>query len=72
MRNHCSGAKEFSLRRAGGVRAAAIYGKAQRHQPRKLIYDNTLTKIAEGHPINKVDQLMPWQMNSQAAQKPCA
>jgi hypothetical protein len=22
---------------------------------------DTLTKIAEGHPINKINQLMPWQ-----------
>ena len=23
---------------------------------------DTLTKIAEGHPINKIDALMPWKM----------
>jgi hypothetical protein len=31
--------------------------------------NNTLTKIAEGHPINKIDQLMPWRMSSPAAEQ---
>jgi IS66 C-terminal element len=30
----------------------------------------TLTKIAEGHPINKIDQLMPWQMSAPAPDQP--
>ena len=61
---------------AGGVRAAAIYTLVQTAKLNGInpeaYLNNTLTKIAEGHPINKIDQLMPWQMNSQAAEKPCA
>jgi transposase len=25
---------------------------------------NTLTKIAEGHPISRIDELMPWRLES--------
>jgi hypothetical protein len=31
---------------------------------------NTLTKIAEGHPINKIDQLMPWRMSASDPKQP--
>ena len=49
---------------AGGVRAAAIYtivqtAKLNGVNPEAYLND-TLTKIAEGHPINRIDQLMPW------------
>ena len=30
----------------------------------------TLTKIAEGHPINKIDQLMPWRMSASDPKQP--
>ena len=58
----------------GGDRAAAIYtivqtAKLNGVNPEAYLKD-TLAKIAEGHPINKVDQLMPWQMNSPAAAQP--
>lgn len=48
----------------GGVRAAAIYtivqtAKLNGVNPEAYLND-TLTKIAEGHPINRIDQLMPW------------
>jgi hypothetical protein len=25
---------------------------------------NTLTKIAEGHPISRIDELLPWQIGT--------
>jgi hypothetical protein len=58
----------------GGDRAAAIYTLVQTAKlngvnPETYLKD-TLTKIAEGHPINKVDQLMPWQMSSPVAELP--
>jgi transposase len=31
---------------------------------------NTLTKIAEGHPINRIVELMPWQIASLDAAQP--
>ena len=37
---------------------------------REAYLKNTLTKIAEDHPINKIDQLMPWQMGPPAADQP--
>ncbi len=58
---------------AGGVRAAAIYTLVQTAKLNGInpeaYLNNTLTKIAEGHPINRIDQLMPWQMSSQAAEQ---
>jgi transposase len=30
---------------------------------------DTLTKIAEGQPINRIDQLMPWRMSAPATDK---
>ena len=29
-----------------------------------------LTKIADGHPINRIDELMPWRMTSTTAPQP--
>jgi hypothetical protein len=31
---------------------------------------NTLTKIAEGHPINRIVELMPWRVASLDAAQP--
>ena len=50
---------------AGGDRAASIYtivqtAKLNSVNPEAYLRD-TLTKIAEGHPINKIDALMPWK-----------
>jgi hypothetical protein len=58
----------------GGDRAAAIYTIVQTARlngvnPETYLKD-TLTKIAEGHPINKIDQLLPWQISAPAADKP--
>jgi len=48
----------------GGERAAAIYTIVQTAKLNDLNPEpyllNTLTSIAEGHPINRVDELMPW------------
>jgi transposase len=49
----------------GGDRAASIYtivqtAKLNDVNPETYLRD-TLTKIAEGHPINKIDALMPWK-----------
>jgi transposase len=58
----------------GGDRAAALYTVVQTAKlngvnPEAYLKD-TLTKIAEGHPINKIDQLMPWQIIPPAAGQP--
>jgi len=49
----------------GGERAAALYtivqtAKLNGVNPQAYLRD-TLAKIADGHPINRVDELMPWQ-----------
>jgi hypothetical protein len=58
----------------GGDRAAAIYtivqtAKLNGVNPEAYL-KHTLAKIAEGHPINKIDQLMPWQMSLSATDRP--
>jgi transposase len=50
----------------GGQRAAAIYSilataKLNELNPESYLKD-VLTKIADGHPINRIDELLPWQM----------
>ena len=58
----------------GGDRAAAIYTIGQTAKPNgvnpEAYLKDTLTKIAAGHPINKILQLMPWQMLPPAAVQP--
>jgi transposase len=49
---------------AGGQRAASMYTIVQTAKligvnPEAYLRD-TLTKIAEGHPISRIDELMPW------------
>jgi len=49
----------------GGERAAALYtivqtAKLNGVNPQAYLRD-TLAKIADGHPINRVDELMPWR-----------
>ena len=51
---------------AGGDRAAAMYtivqtAKLNDVNPEAYLRD-TLTKIAEGHPISRIDELMPWRL----------
>jgi len=58
----------------GGDRAAAIYtiiqtAKLNGVNPEAYL-KNTLTKIAEGHPINRIVELMPWQIASVDAAQP--
>jgi transposase len=50
---------------SGGDRAAAMYSIIQTAKmndlnPEAYLRD-TLAKIAEGHPINRIDELMPWK-----------
>jgi transposase len=51
---------------AGGERAAAIYTLAQTARLNKLNPEtylrDILTKIAEGHTINRISELVPWRM----------
>ena len=53
---------------AGGERAAAIYtlvqSKLNNVNPEAYLRD-VLIKIADGHPINKIDALLPWQAEFQ-------
>ena len=58
----------------GGDRAAAIYtiiqtAKLNGVNPEAYL-KNTLTKIAEGHPINRIVELMPWRIASLDAAQP--
>jgi hypothetical protein len=49
---------------AGGDRAAAIYTLVQTAKLNDVNPDaylrDSLAKIADGHPINKINELMPW------------
>jgi transposase len=56
---------------AGGERAAAIYSilqtaKLNSVNPEAYLTD-TLTKIADGHPINRIAELMPWAYQTPVA-----
>jgi hypothetical protein len=58
----------------GGERAAFIYtivasARLNRINPETYLRD-MLTKIAAGHPINRIDELMPWRMTSTTAPQP--
>ncbi len=49
---------------AGGNRAASIYTIVQSAKLNELNPETylreTLTRIATGHPISRIDELMPW------------
>jgi transposase len=54
---------------SGGDRAASIYtivrtAKLNGVNPEAYLHD-TLAKIAEGHPINRINELMPWKSATQ-------
>lgn len=58
----------------GGERAAAIYtlvvtARLNGLNPEAYLKD-ILTRIAEGHPINRIDELMPWRMAAATAPQP--
>ena len=59
---------------SGGERAASIYtlvatAKLNGLNPEAYLRD-ILTKIAEGHTINRIDELVPWRMIPAAATSP--
>ncbi len=59
---------------AGGERAASIYtlvtsAKLNGLNPETYLRD-ILAKIAEGHPINRIDELVPWRMIPAATTAP--
>ena len=59
---------------SGGERAAAIYtlvatARLNGLNPEAYLKD-ILTKIADGHPINRIDELMPWRMTSATDPRP--
>ena len=71
MRSIAIGRKNylFAGSDAGGERAAAIYtlvqtAKLNNVNPEAYLRD-ILIKIANGHPINKIDALLPWQAEFQ-------
>jgi transposase len=58
----------------GGERAAALYtlvvtARLNGLNPEAYLKD-ILTRIADGHPINRIDELMPWRMASATAPQP--
>jgi transposase len=76
MRSIAVGRKNylFAGSDTGGDRAASIYtivqtAKLNNINPEAYLKD-ALTKIAEGHPINRIDELMPWRMISVTATQP--
>ena len=57
-----------------GERAASIYSlvasaKLNGINPETYLKE-ILTRIAVGHPINRIDELMPWRMTSTTAPQP--
>lgn len=65
MRGIALGRKNYLFADVGGARAAAMYSIVQTAKlndvsPEAYLRD-TLTRIADGHPINRIDELMPWQ-----------
>jgi transposase len=59
---------------SGGERAACIYtlvasAKLNGINPETYLKE-ILTRIAEGHPINRIDKLMPWRFTSTTAPQP--
>jgi IS66 C-terminal element len=58
----------FAGSHSGGERTAAMYSilqtaKLNRVNPEAYLTD-TLAKIAAGHPINRISELMPWVYRS--------
>jgi transposase len=58
----------------GGERAASIYSlvataKLNGLNPEAYLRD-ILARIAEGHTINRIDELLPWRMVAAAATSP--
>lgn len=58
----------------GGERAACIYTLVQSAKlnglnPETYLCD-ILARIAEGHPINRIDELLPWRMTETMAPQP--
>jgi len=56
----------------GGERAAAMYSIIQTAKlnglnPEAYLRD-TLTRIAESHPINRIEELMPWPLGIKTAE----
>jgi len=71
MRGIALGRKNFLFAGsdAGGDRAASLYtivqtAKLNGMNPEAYLRD-TLTKIAEGHPISRIGELMPWNAAGQ-------
>jgi transposase len=76
MRSIALGRKNylFAGSDAGGERAATIYTLVQTARLNKLNPEtylrDVLAKIADGHPINRISELLPWRMIPEPASGP--
>ena len=74
LRGICFGRKNwlFAGAACGGERVAAMYSlietaKFNGINPQEWLTD-VLDRIGKGHPVNRIDELLPWEWHSQSQQ----